>query len=104
MNREGELDKVGNSVGLFRDAFKSAVGRLVQREGRLIDVSREKLLTATTLEKKNLAWYFENDGVTEHDLELYDSVMIDYWERLERCLRAKEIEATVGSCLQTLFR
>ncbi|MBZ9752708.1 hypothetical protein K7W42_17850 [Deinococcus sp. HMF7604] len=104
MNSERQLDNVGRSVSLLRDAFRAAIGRLMQDGGQLQNVSREQLLSATAAEKERLAWYFENDGVTEHDLALYDEVMLDYWSRLMDCLSANQVETSLESCLHMLLR
>lgn len=104
MNSERELDNQGNAIGLFRSAFQTAVGHLQETHQNLQDVSQEELLAATAEQRANRAWYFENDGVTQHDLDLFDDVMRDYWVSLLDCLKDPRADTTVDACLNLLFR
>ena len=104
MNSERQLNNQGNAIGLFRSAFQAAVGHLQEQHQNLQDVSQEEMLAATAQQKANRAWYFENDGVTPHDLDLFDEVMVDYWASLLDCLKDRGADTTADACLNMLFR
>lgn len=104
MNSERQLDALGNSTGLFRSAFQSAVRHLAHCGRPIQDVSLAELLVATAAEQEKRVWYFEEDGVTGRDLSLYDTVMLDYWDSLQSCLDDTRENTTLESCLHLLFQ
>lgn len=104
MHSERQLDKHGNAIGLFRSAFQSAVGQLQQQHQNLQDISQGEMLAAATVQKEKRVWFFENNGVTQHDLDLFDDVMLNYWESLLNCLKDPGANTTVDACLNMLFR